>query len=240
MREKVSSTQIGEPPPPPKKGQPPEESKPPSLEEALPKIMQACAEVFREAGGEGHNSSFGVALVFDADAAFDDSAGTYDVPAVEGGLSTIELSELWKSTATAAGEGLWLLACPFRQCDSASASKLKEALPSVKVAMYPDPDGELIGNLTLAGMATPSWSRLYAYEVDPAYGMISMPEDPEVFELLMQHTCSCPVFEACQDWDHGRRFLQIGNEIPDEMVSAFGCTVGNHFENLWREKNMGE
>lgn len=235
MLEKVASTELVEPPPAAAKGKkgepPPEPPKGPSLEELLPKIIEACAEVLRQVeGGVGAKNSFGIAVAFNAEAAWDDETKTYDVN-LESGLSTQELAEFWDRCATAAGESLWLLAHPFRQADAAAASEFRLLHPaSISVAMPPDHKGETAESLITAGRASPSWSRLCAYDTFPDYGLISMPEDPEVFQILAQHATSCPVF-AMHNSCEGRRFLRIGNAVPDEFVSAFSRTIGHHFEN---------
>jgi len=236
MQEKVSSTEIVEPPPPPakgKKGEPVEPPKGPSLEDALPKVLQACTEALREAGLSGEKTSFGLGIVFDADSAWDESSSTYDAPAaVENGLSPEELFEFWERCVNVVGDSLWLLAWPFHDGDKPSAVKFSNAHPSITVAVHPEPDGDVIAGVVGAGVAVPSWSCLCTYETDPIYKMITMPDDPEVFQLLAQHGTSCPAFVACQE---GRRFLQIWNTIPEESVSAFGRNIGYHFENQWRQ-----
>jgi hypothetical protein len=235
MCEKVASSLVEAPPAAKgKKGEPVEVPKGPSLEDALPKIMQACADVLSEGGGAGDKASFGLALVFEAEAAWDDETKTYDVE--DGGLGPQELFEFWTRCANITGEGLWLLVHPFRHFDTPSASKFCKAHPSISVAVSPYSDGtSLNSSLTIAGVPTPSWSRLYAYETDPEYGLISMPEDPDVFELLLQHVGCCPSITACQN-AQGRKFLRIGTAVPDELVSALGSKIGYHFENQWLQQ----
>merc|ERR1719453_1319834 len=78
MREKIASIELVEPPPAPAKGKKAAEpAEPPkvSLEDILPKIIEGCAEVLRQVDeGVGAKNSFGVAVVLNADAAWDGEA----------------------------------------------------------------------------------------------------------------------------------------------------------------------